>query len=60
MDQLYKRAASLIWRSAMMGVAVALAYAAENIGALELAPGHIAILGLVLGEVSKAIRNYLV
>ncbi len=43
----------------MMGVAVALAYAAENIGVLELAPGHIAILGLVLGEISKAIRNQL-
>lgn len=58
-DQAYKRFASFIWRASMMGLAAAIAFSLENLDTLELAPGYVVILGLILGEISKAIHNYL-
>lgn len=57
MTQLKKRILSLLWRAAMMGFAVALAYVAENLSVLELSPQITVFLGLVLGEISKYLNR---
>lgn len=41
----------------MMGIAAALAYVVENITVLEMSPTATTILGLVLGELSKYVRE---
>ena len=43
----------------MMTLAFVLTISADNIGMLELNPAFTVILGLVLGEVSKAINTEL-
>ena len=48
-----KRIKSWLWRSAMMGLAVAVAAGLENLNILELSPFWTTAIGLVLGEVSK-------
>ena len=57
MDQIdsvfVKRLKSFVWRAAMMGVAAAAAYVAANLDILQLSPTVTAVLGLILGEVSK-------
>lgn len=54
------RVKSLLWRSAMMGAAVGIDYLIENLSDLDI-PSEYAIatvfIGLVLGEISKAIHN---
>lgn len=52
-----KRAKSFLWRGGMMTLAFALGWTAENIGFLELDPSITVIIGLVLGEVSKALNS---
>lgn len=52
-----KRVKSFAWRAGMMTLAFFLAYVSENIGALELDPTVTMVLGLVLGEVSKALNS---
>ncbi len=52
-----KRVKSFFWRAGMMTLAFFLAYVSENLGALELDPAVTTVLGLVLGEVSKALNN---
>jgi hypothetical protein len=54
---LVKRLKSFAWRGSMMTLAFALGWAAEHIGLLELDPTVTMILGLVLGEVSKALNT---
>lgn len=56
-ELLLKRVKSLLWRAAMMGVAVALAFLAENLASLELGETVTVVLGLVLGEISKALNT---
>ena len=55
--ELKKRLLSFTWRVVMMALAAGLAVAAENLASLELDPRYITILGLILGECSKWIRN---
>lgn len=52
-----KRIKSFAWRGAMMVAAFAFAYIAENIASLELDPSVTMVLGLVFGEISKALNT---
>lgn len=54
---LVKRIKSLAWRSGMMTLAFLLAFLSENIGLLELDPTITMVIGLVFGEVSKALNT---
>ena len=56
---LLKRIKSFAWRIGMMTLAFFLTITADNIGMLELNPAFSILLGLVLGEVSKAINTEL-
>lgn len=52
-SQLLKRFKSLLWRVAMMGLALLVDFALENLGLFELTPQVTVVIGLVLGEISK-------
>lgn len=54
-----KRLKSLLWRAVMMGLAFLVQAIINNLTALELSAQVTVFVGLVLGEVSKAINNYL-
>lgn len=54
---LVKRLKSFAWRGGMMTLAFALGWLAENIGSLELSPSATVILGLLFGEISKALNH---
>ena len=56
---LVKRSKSFIWRLGMMLLATVLAFILDNLNLLELSPAVIGVLGLLLGEVSKQVNNYL-
>lgn len=48
-----KRLKSFGWRLGGMLVGAGLSFAAENIGLLHLDPQYIALIGLVIGELTK-------
>jgi hypothetical protein len=50
---------SFYWRTGMMVLASALAFFADNIALFEFNATVTVVLGLVLGEVSKAVNNEL-
>jgi hypothetical protein len=52
-----KRLKSFAWRLGMMLVAVALDFTAKNLADFEMSPEITVILGLVLGEISKALNS---
>lgn len=54
-----KRLKSLVWRAIMMGLAFLIQAIMNNLTALELSAQVTVFVGLVLGEISKAINNYL-
>jgi hypothetical protein len=54
---LVKRLKSFAWRTGMLVVAIAIDFTLENIGLLELPPLTVAVIGLVLGEVSKYLNR---
>lgn len=56
-EMLIKRIKSLLWRAGMMAIASFLAVISENIGLLELSPTVTIVMGLILGEVSKALNS---
>lgn len=56
-SQLVKRLKSLAWRAGMMGLATVLAFLAQNVGLLELNPTVTVVLGLIFGEISKALNT---
>lgn len=57
-EELLKRLKSFGWRFLAYIVAAVLAWLADNIGLLELNPTVTAIIGLLLGEISKWFANY--
>jgi len=57
--ELAKRGKSLAWRVGMMALAAAVAEATGALDLLNLSPGVIGLLGLVLGEVSKTLNKQL-
>lgn len=52
-----KRFKSFYWRTGMMVVAGLLALISKNIGMLELTPQTTVVLGLIFGEISKALNK---
>lgn len=56
-SDLTKRIKSLLWRSAMMAIAVFVNALATNVGMLELSPEMTVFIGLILGEISKQLNK---
>jgi hypothetical protein len=56
-NELTSRLKSLAWRLGMMILAVVVGFLIDNLGALNLSPAIVGILGLILGEISKQINN---
>lgn len=56
-EELKKRLKSLAWRAGMMAVAVLIDGLISNLGLFEIEPQYTVILGLILGEISKAVKN---
>ncbi len=55
---LVSRFKSLAWRFCMMALAILIAFAVDNLSLFPIPAEFTVLLGLVLGEVSKAIRQY--
>lgn len=53
------RIKSFLWRTGMMILGFTITAMINNISTLELQPATATLLGLFLGEVSKALNNYL-
>lgn len=51
------RLKSFYWRTGMMALASFLAIVADSLNMLELSPQITVVIGLVLGEISKALTN---
>lgn len=58
--ELKKRILSLLWASAGMAVAFGLDYVASNLGMFNLSVEVTAFIGLVIAQITKTIRNYVV
>jgi hypothetical protein len=58
--ELKKRILSLVWASVGMGIAFGLDYVATNIGMFNLSVELTAFIGLVIAQITKSIRNYVV
>lgn len=57
-EQLIKRLKSFIWRAGAVGAVAVLNYVAEQLGASGLSVEIVTVIGLVIGEITKAINNY--
>jgi hypothetical protein len=55
-SQFQKRIESFLWRTGMMVLAMAIDFALQNIAEFRLPPLATVTLGLVLGELSKALN----
>lgn len=55
-ESLKKRAKSFAWRAGMMLVALVVAFLTESLSDFNLSPQVTVVLGLVLGEISKALN----
>lgn len=58
-SKLMKRFKSLAWRMVMMGLVMVLNFMAANIGLFNLPVEFQVVAGLIAGEISKAVMNYL-
>jgi len=56
-EQFIKRLKSLLWRSTMMGIAVAVGYFTDNIGTLGMPLLLTTLGGLVLAEITKQLNK---
>jgi len=56
-EQLKKRLKSFCWRGGMMLLAVAVDFTANNLADFQFPVGVTVVLGLVLGEISKALNK---
>ena len=64
MEELKKRLLSLLWRIGWMSASMVVVFLTDNLdlidGTFKLGPMVAVIAGLVLAEVSKAVRNKIV
>lgn len=60
MNTLKKRLISLAWHAGMMGLAAVIDAIAQNLTALQIDPMYVVVLGLILGQVSKSIHDYII
>lgn len=51
------RLKSFLWRGGAIMIVAGLSYVAENIGQFNLSPEMVVFVGLVIGEITKAINN---
>lgn len=51
------RVKSFMWRAVMMGVAALLAFVSAHLADFNVPPDAVAVIGLVLGEITKAIND---
>jgi hypothetical protein len=58
-NELKNRLKSFGWRTMWMVVAFAIDTIAQNLIMLDIPGQYVVIVGLVFGEISKAIHNYL-
>ena len=56
---LSKRIKSLLWRSGMMFLAGFISVISDSLAGFELSPQITVFLGLILGEISKALNGML-
>lgn len=56
-EQFLKRLKSLAWRMGMMLAAFLVAFALDNLAEFRLDPAITMILGMILGEISKALNS---
>lgn len=59
MKKLIKRIEAFAWHSLMMIVAFALEEILKDVSVLQLTPELTVIVGLILGQISKALNNYI-
>ena len=52
-SQFVKRLKSLLWRAAMMVLALIVQFAIDNLTSFQLSPQITVLIGLALGEISK-------
>ena len=50
---------SFLWRTLMMGISGLIAIVLNNLSIFDLDPKVVALIGLMFGEISKAINNKL-
>jgi len=58
-EQFVKRLKSLAWRGGAVALVALINFIIENLGSTGLSASLVTIIGLVLGEVTKAINNYM-
>lgn len=59
MQELIKRIEAFAWHSLMMVIAFALDQLLKDLSVLSLTPEVTVIIGLILGQISKALNNYI-
>lgn len=57
-ELLVKRLKSFAWRLGGMAVVAGLNFVAENLGLTGLSPAVVAVIGLGVGELTKALNTY--
>ena len=56
-SQLRKRFESFVWRAGMMVLVLLVDWVLDNLGLFNLNPQVVIVFGLVLGEISKWLKN---
>ncbi|MDD3940458.1 MAG: hypothetical protein PHQ01_02700 [Candidatus Pacebacteria bacterium] len=59
-EEFKKRVLSFLWAGFAMGLAYALEYLAENLGIFNLSTEIVTIIGLIIAQITKALRNTIV
>ncbi len=59
-EEFKKRILSFLWAGFAMGLAFGLEYLGENLGIFNLSPEYVTIIGLIIAQITKAIRNSVV
>jgi len=54
------RIKGFLWHAGMMALAVVIDYAIQSLTGFQFSPIVTVVLGLVLGQVSKAVHEYLI
>lgn len=58
-EQIVTRLKSFVWRAGAVALVAVINFIIENLGATGLSAEMITVIGLVLGEITKAINNYI-
>ncbi len=58
MEELKKRLISFLWRFGGMAVIAILAFISSNLDLVKLSPEVVALIGLVINEITKSLNTY--